>query len=297
MKRRTIIRDSSLLAISVGVFGKIKWDGRSYVGEDPTTTDILGPFYRPGAPFRIDLVQPGTKGEVLHFSGTIFGKDGKTPVKNALVEIWHCNEDGVYDNMSDDYVYRSSWKTGDDGKYHFRTILPVPYQAGATLIRPAHIHMRISQTKMQDLVTQVYFKGDKHIAADMSSSDPRSLNRILDISTNSQNEKVVKFDIILQQEYALDDAAYKKITGLYEMSDKSMGEFYKDDDQLFVKVNGQIMEAMDYKGNNGFEGGLGLIKAQFELLGNGSAKVKVSYINDDRQLTTIEGNKVLKYPG
>ena len=48
MKRRTFIRDSSLLAISVGVFGKIKWDGRSYVGEDPTTTDILGPFYRPG---------------------------------------------------------------------------------------------------------------------------------------------------------------------------------------------------------------------------------------------------------
>ena len=108
---------------------------------------------------------------------------------------------------------------------------------------------------------------------------------------------MVKFDIILQQEYALDEAAYKKITGLYEMSDKSMGEFYKDDDQLFVKVNGQSMEAMDYKGNNGFEGGLGLIKAQFELLGNGSAKVKVSYINDDRQLTTIEGNKVLKYPG
>ena len=59
---------------------------------------------------------------------------------------------------------------------------PVPYKAGATLTRPAHIHMRISETTMQDLVTQVYFKGDKHIAEDMSSSDPRSLHRILDIS-------------------------------------------------------------------------------------------------------------------
>jgi catechol 1,2-dioxygenase len=296
MKRRKFIRDSSLLAISVGVFGKIKWDGRSYVGEDPTTTDILGPFYRPGAPFRTDLVQPGTKGEVLHFTGTIFGKDGKTPVKNTLVEIWHCNEDGVYDNTSDDYIYRSSWKTGDDGKYRFRTILPVPYKAGATLTRPAHIHMRISETKMQDLVTQVYFKGDKHIAEDMSSSDPRSLNRILEIAKNSQNEKVVNFDIVLQKEYSLDDAAYKKITGLYEMNDKSMGEFYKDGDQLFVKVNGQIMEAMDYKGNNSFEGGLGFIKAQFELLGNGGAKVKVTYVDDDKKTITIEGNKMLKYP-
>jgi len=87
MKRRSFIRDSSLIAFSIGVFGKIKWDGKAFVGEDPTTTDILGPFYRPGAPFRADLVQTGTKGEILHFSGTILGKDGKAAVKNALVEI------------------------------------------------------------------------------------------------------------------------------------------------------------------------------------------------------------------
>lgn len=48
--------------MSVGVFGKIKWDGKAYVGEDPTTTDILGPFYRPGAPMRSELVQQGSKG-------------------------------------------------------------------------------------------------------------------------------------------------------------------------------------------------------------------------------------------
>ena len=295
MKRRRFIRDSSLLAFSVGVFGKIKWDGHGYVGEDPTTTDILGPFYRPGAPFRTDLVQPQTKGEILHFGGTILGKDGK-PVQHALVEIWHCNENGVYDNLSDDYIYRASFTTGSDGKYHFRTILPVPYQAGATLTRPAHIHMRISGTKLQDLVTQVYFKGDKHIPEDMSSSDPRSLNRILDISKNEQNEKVVAFDIRLREEYVLDVASFKKVTGLYQMSDRSMAEFYRDGDQLFVKMNGQIMEAMDYKGNNSFEGGLGQIKLKFELLNDGGAKVKVDYVNDDRKTITIEGSKMLKYP-
>src|SRR5436190_16775835 len=88
MKRRKFIEDSTLIALSVGVFGKIKWNGQSYVGVDPTTTDILGPFYRPGAPFKTDLVQAGTKGEIMHFSGTVFGKDGKV-LKGALVEIWH----------------------------------------------------------------------------------------------------------------------------------------------------------------------------------------------------------------
>ena len=85
MKRRNFIYNTSLIAMSVGVFGKIKWDGKAWVGEDPTTTDILGPFYRPGAPFKTDLVQPGTKGQLLHFGGTVFAKNGSTPLKDTLV--------------------------------------------------------------------------------------------------------------------------------------------------------------------------------------------------------------------
>ena len=296
MKRRKFILDSSVLVFSVGVFGKIKWDGQGYVGEDPTTTDILGPFYRPGAPLRADIVQQGTKGKILHFSGTVFKKDGKTPVNNVLVEIWHCNEDGVYDNTSDDYIYRAAWKTGVDGKYNFRTILPVPYKVGATQTRPAHIHMRISGTDQQDLVTQIYFKGDSNIEKDLSASDKRSLNRILEVSNNDKNEKVVKFDIVLKDEYLLDAAAYKKIAGLYEMNDKSLCEFYRDGDQLFVKINGQIMEAMDYKGNNSFEGGLGQVKVQFEIPGAGGVKVKVDYEADFNKWVKLEGNKIIKYP-
>ena len=293
MKRRKFIEKSAMLALTVGVFGKIKWDGEKYVGTDPTTTDILGPFYRPGAPFKANLIQPGTKGETLHFSGTVIGKDGKTPVKEALVEIWHCDETGTYDNTSDNYVYRASAKTSADGKYHFTTIMPVPYAAGQTLVRPAHIHMRISAKGVQDLVTQIYFKGDKYIDGDISAKDPTALNRILDMTKNPKNEKVVKFDVYLKKEYILEATAFKKIEGLYEMSDKSMIEFYKDGDQLFAKINGQIMEAMDYKGDNSFAGGINYVKAKFELLNGGGAKVKVS-IMDDKPVE-IEGTKLLKY--
>jgi len=292
MKRRKFIEDSTLIALSIGVFGKIKWNGQSYVGGDPTTTDILGPFYRPGAPFKMDLVQAGTKGEIMHFSGTVFGKDGKA-LKGALVEIWHCDESGTYDNTSDDYVYRSAAKTSADGRYNFKSIFPVPYAAGPTLTRPAHIHMRISAAGVQDLVTQVYFKGDKHIAEDISAKDPSTLNRILDMTKNTKNEKVIKFDVYLKEEYVLEAAAFKKIEGLYEMSDKSMIEFYKDGDQLFAKINGQIMEAMDYKGDNSFAGGIDYVKAKFELLSGGGAKVKVT-ITEDKPIE-ITGTKLLKY--
>ena len=282
-----------MLALTVGVFGKIKWDGEKYVGTDPTTTDILGPFYRPGAPFKANLIQPGTKGETLHFSGIVIGKDGKSPVKEALVEIWHCDETGTYDNTSDNYVYRASAKTSADGKYHFTTIMPVPYAAGQTLVRPAHIHMRISAKGVQDLVTQIYFKGDKYIDGDISAKDSSALNRILDMTKNEKNEKVVKFDIYLREEYVLEATAFKKIEGLYEMSDKSMIEFYKDGDQLFAKINGQIMEAMDYKGDNSFAGGIEYVKAKFELLSGGGAKVNV-IIKDDKPVE-MTGTKLLKY--
>lgn len=281
-----------MIALSVGVFGKIKWDGEKYVGTDPTTTDILGPFYRPGAPFKTDLVQAGTNGEIMHFSGTVFGKDGKA-LKAALVEIWHCDENGVYDNTSDNYVYRSSFKTGADGKYNFKSIFPVPYAVNTTLTRPAHIHMRISAAGVQDLVTQVYFKGDKHIAEDVSAKDKSALNRILAITKNAKNEKVVKFDVYLKEEYVLEATAFKKIEGLYEMSDRSMIDFYKNGDQLFAKVNGQIMEAMDYKGDNSFAGGNDYVKAKFELLANGVTKVTVT-ITEDKPIE-ITGTKLLKY--
>ena len=294
MKRRKFIQDSSLLALSVGIFGKIKWDGEKYVGTDPTTTDILGPFYRPGAPFKTDLVQPGTKGATLYFNGTVFGKDGTTPVNGALVEIWHCNENGAYDNTSDNYVYRASQKTTANGKYNFKTILPVPYAVNAELTRPAHIHMRVSAKGVQDLITQVYFKGDKHLQKDESASNPDAINRILAITSNNKRENFLKFDIYLKEEYVLEAAAYKKIAGLYEMKDKSMAEFYKDGDQLFAKVNGQIMEALDYKGNNTFAGGMAYITAKFELQNEGGAKVLVT-IKENGNAQNIEGTKLLKY--
>lgn len=297
MQRRKFLYESSLIAMSIGVFGNIKWNGNSYVGEDPTTTDILGPFYRPGAPFKTNLVQKGTKGQLLNFHGTVFAKDGKTPAGNTLVEIWHCNENGVYDNTSDEYIYRASFKTGADGKYHFNTILPIPYSTGNDNFRPAHIHMRVSGNSQQDLVTQVYFKGDEHIVKDDSANNPKSINRILEIKTGKDNSKVVQFDVVLANEYVLEAAAFKKISGLYQMNDKTMAEFYRQGDQLFAKMNGQIVEAMDYKGNNTFVGGLGFVKTVFDLSNAEEIKVKLIFMAGPDKEEVVEGKKLLKYPG
>lgn len=68
-------------------------------------------------------------------------------------------ENEHYDNTSDVYLFRGAVKSDEDGKYAFKTIVPVPYKANPdneASWRPAHIHMRVSVADQQDLITQIY---------------------------------------------------------------------------------------------------------------------------------------------
>src|SRR6476660_441784 len=75
MKRRIFIKNTSALAASIGVFGKIQWNGESFIGDTPTTTDVLGPFYRPGAPMRENITPKDFSGTLMHVSGKIYKED------------------------------------------------------------------------------------------------------------------------------------------------------------------------------------------------------------------------------
>jgi catechol 1,2-dioxygenase len=296
MQRRTFIKNSTLTIVSVSAFGALSWNGKIFEGDTPTTTDILGPFYRPGAPLRTNLRLPGSKGTPIVLKGKIFKEDGKTPVKEALVEIWHCNEAEVYDNTSDDYNYRGGQKTGTNGSYEFKTILPSPYKAVPTIEsswRPAHIHMRVSVPDQQDLITQIYFKGDKYIENDKWASTPQAVNRILSMRINHSGENEIIFDIIMNKEIPLDKKVYDKITGLYDIGDNNFIEFTKSDDLLFMKQNGQLWASLKYTGNNTFEGGIGYPKVTFALQNDGTVKVIV--VTDIPALRTYNGIKYLKY--
>lgn len=287
-----------MTVFSVAAFGAINWNGKSFVGDTETTTDILGPFYRPGSPMRSNLIPKGSTGEVMYLNGTVFQNDGKTPLSNALIEAWQCDEHEVYDNTSDDFLFRGAVKTAKDGSYSFKTIVPVPYKATEKTWRPAHIHLRISSSDHQDLITQIYFKGDQHIATDASSSSPKAVNRILEIKKKSTNEKSVQFNVVMRKAFPLDDAAYKKITGLYELKNGN-AEFIREDDLLMMKLNGHLVEGLEYKGNNTFGGGVGYVNVRFEVLSDGKVKAFIGMADfDSGSMDNVifnEGIKFLKY--
>ena len=296
MRRRNFLNSAGLAAFSVSALSTISWDGKSYVADNPTTTDILGPYYRPGSPMRSNLVPPGAKGKIMNLTGVVRAEDGKKTIAGVRLEAWQCDEQMKYDNTSDEYLYRGTVLTDAAGKYSFRTIVPIPYKDGNDW-RPAHIHLRVSSPHHQDLITQVYFTGDPYIAGDVASNTASSASRILDITSKSNGEHEVRFDITLGKTYQLDDAGFNKICGLYQLKD-GMVEFYRQDDLLFMKLNGQIMEGMYYRGNNSFEGGQNFIRARFDIQPSKEVSVKIDLWDIPSQPALkqqLEGVKTLKY--
>jgi catechol 1,2-dioxygenase len=298
MERRKFFKETGMIAIGIGVFGKIAWNGDRFIADTETTTDILGPFYRPGAPIRNNINSKGYSGKLFHISGTVLKEDGKTPFKNCQMEIWQCDEHGVYDNTSDEYNYRGIQKTGADGKYHFIGMHPIPYPVAenSPIWRPAHIHMLVSGEGMQDLITQVYLEGDPHLEKDMGSMSPRAIKRILKITRNSKNEEAVQFDIVMAKEFKPDNAVFEKLVGVYKMNDNSVMEFYKKDDLLFMKWNSQIWEGLSYKGNNSFSGGAdNSAVVTFKLLAKGEVKATVHLKSIIKGEMDLEGIRTFNY--
>ena len=209
MDRKKFLITASLAAFSISACANVKVNGESGKIDESngegegnnssdgcaTTSDILGPFYRANAPERTDLTFTGLEGSIVEIKGKVFAEDCTSAVKDALVEIWHCNTEGEYDNETDQYLHRGVQTTSANGEYSFKTILPGKYLNGR-LYRPAHIHFRISSPTSNELVSQLYFMGDPHITEDPWASQEKAAARIRPVVLEDvKGNLVVNFDI------------------------------------------------------------------------------------------------------
>ncbi len=200
MDRKKFIVSSGMAVFAMSTFGRAIKSPEGFKGDCETTKDILGPFYRENAPKRQDLTYDGLKGVRFQIKGTVFTDDCTTPIKDTLVEIWHCNSDGDYDNKSNEYRQRASWATNKKGVYGFKTILLGKYLNGR-LYRPAHVHFRVTAPGHKELISQIYFAGDPHITEDPWASQKKAEHRILQIiPEDTKGSLVVNFDIYLGTE-------------------------------------------------------------------------------------------------
>lgn len=179
----------------------------------PTARQTEGPFYPDHLPLDTDndlivindAVTPAV-GTITMLSGRILTPSGQ-PVRNALVEIWQVDNNGVYIHSGSDSRSKHDtnfqgfgrFLTGSSGEYLFRTIKPVAYPG-----RTPHIHFAIKTKGRDKFTTQCYIKGEKLNDTDgvlRHVKDARARDTLIVPFTpmpgSTIGELTAKFDVVL----------------------------------------------------------------------------------------------------
>lgn len=188
---------------------RMDWEDKQAGLELKTPRTIEGPLYVSGAPESLGYAELETEsepgGERLYMQGTVLDEEGN-PVEGALVEVWHCNLKGMYsyfDQTQPKFNLRRSIRTGKDGKYQFKSFVPVGYSCppngstdtlmqllGRHGSRPAHIHFFITAPGFRKLTTQINIEGDALLGQDFAFADKAGLvPPITRISAEQAKEK------------------------------------------------------------------------------------------------------------
>jgi protocatechuate 3,4-dioxygenase, beta subunit len=178
-----------------------------------TAAQTEGPFYPDHLPLDTDndliVVNDGITpavGEITHLSGRILDETGAA-IRNAVVEIWQCDHEGVYIHSGDvsrkprdrNFQGYGRFLTDSSGAYYFRTIKPVPYPG-----RTPHIHFKVKKGGRELLTTQCYVKGHPGNPNDgiwRSVTDARARESItidfVPLVGSAAGEVAAKFDIVV----------------------------------------------------------------------------------------------------
>lgn len=204
--RRQFLRNTALTALSVGLLPVVAKSNGSEADTpaacNPTTLDYYGqgPFYTANAPVIANnqLAAQNETGTRLIISGVVRTLDCSQLIPDTLIDIWHANDAGAYDNTG--YNLRGITHSNAQGFYAFETILPGKYLNGASY-RPRHIHFKISPPGFAALTTQLYFEGDTSIPADAAASlttgTYNASHRIIPITLNGDGKYEGTWDIIV----------------------------------------------------------------------------------------------------
>jgi len=117
-----------------------------------TARQTEGPFFKTNTPLRVSLLEPQSKAARLIVTGQVLSARCQR-VANALLDFWHADENGEYDNRG--FRYRGHQFTDAQGNYCLQTIVPAEYPG-----RARHIHVKVQAPGKRILTTQLYFRDE-----------------------------------------------------------------------------------------------------------------------------------------
>jgi protocatechuate 3,4-dioxygenase beta subunit len=186
--RRRLITASAAAGVAIGLpriaWGQTPLTPACHDGDEPTLAEGEGPFFKPRSPERADLIEPGIKGRPIVLSGQVLDR-GCKPLAHALVDLWHADDNGDYDNKG--FRLRGHVFTDAEGRYRFRTIVPALYTG-----RTRHFHYKVQPAGGRLLTTQLYFPDEP-----MNRRDGMFHSELVMRMTRAGEDLEGRFDFIL----------------------------------------------------------------------------------------------------
>jgi len=129
-------------------------------GDDgPTPSQIAGPFYTPDSPVKMNFRVDDPSGTPVNLRAIVLDTRCR-PVAGAVVDLWHADSKGRYDN--DGFRLRGHQLADAQGTVHFQTVMPGNYG-----FRTRHFHVQIFRNGGGRLLTtQLYFPDEPGNADD-----------------------------------------------------------------------------------------------------------------------------------
>lgn len=130
------------------------------------------------APAKVTIAANDEPGERLIVSGVAFGADGKTPLANASVYVYHTDAKGLYTPgaYNDNRIprLRGYLRTDAQGRYEYSTIKPGHYPDDTA---PMHIHYHVNAQGHRENVFEIVFDGDPKLGADIRAKTAQEGSR------------------------------------------------------------------------------------------------------------------------
>lgn len=175
-----------------------------------TSSQTEGPFFI-SSPIRKNVIED-RKGMQMNFKLQLVNYPVCTPVEGAIVEIWHCDAEGIYSGYPEDISHdpwkafkfmgtadsnikpvtkarflRGAQQTDTEGIVEFNTIFPGWYDG-----RTPHIHIKILLNDKEQLTSQFYFEPEFCSKIYLSTAP---YNKYGESPYTPQNDIVINADI------------------------------------------------------------------------------------------------------
>jgi protocatechuate 3,4-dioxygenase beta subunit len=160
-----------------------------------------GPYYLDLDLVREDITE-GRPGLALELEVTIVDAESCEPIRDAAVDVWHCDADGRYSGVEGDSgaFLRGIQLTDADGLARFRTIFPGWYPG-----RAVHIHVKVDLGGTETFTGQLFFDGAT--LDQVYSAEPYAARGPADVANESdgiyaQSDGTTVVDVALTDEAA-----------------------------------------------------------------------------------------------